>query len=51
MPWPNAQERAWIYRAQLDEIRGRLLRDRFLEAVRAADPAAYALLRRPLTRS
>ena len=51
MPWPNAQERAWIYREQLAGIRGRLLRDRFLEAIRAADPAAYEILRRRLTRS
>jgi len=44
-PWPNAQERAWVYREQLAEIRRRALRERFLETIMLVDPAAYELIK------
>ena len=45
MPWPNAQERAWIYREQLESIKNEGLRARFLEMIADVDPAAKRLMR------
>jgi len=44
-PWPNAQERAWIYREQLESIKGDRLRACFLEMITEQDPAARKLMR------
>lgn len=42
--WPNARERAWVYREQLAELKSHALRERFLKVIRLTDPAAHELL-------
>ena len=37
-PWPAAQERAWVYREQLEAIVNERLRARFLEMVSRGRP-------------
>lgn len=48
-PWPNAQERAWVFRDQLKTIQGQKLRDRFVQMILDADSEAARILLRSIS--
>lgn len=42
--YPNAQERAWVFKDQLQTIQGQKLRARFVQMILDADPEAAKIL-------